>query len=51
MAHTFRGIMSDLKGGKGWVVKGRVFEGSVREEGGDGEKKAMRDIVGENEDN
>lgn len=46
MAHTFRGIMRDLKGGRGAVVKGRVVEGSVREER-DGEKMGMREVVGE----
>lgn len=42
IAHTFRGIMRDIKGGKGAIVKGKVVEGSVREER-DGEKKVMRE--------
>lgn len=46
MAHTFRGIMRDLKGGRGAVVKGRVVEGSVKEER-NGEKMRMREVVGE----
>lgn len=47
MAHTFRGIMRDLKGGKGGVGKGRVVEGNMREEERGGEK-GMREVVGEN---
>lgn len=47
MAHTFRGIMRDLKGRKGASVKGRAVEGSVREEERDGEKIGMREVVGE----
>lgn len=38
--------MRDLKGGRGAVVKGRVVEGSVKEER-NGEKMRMREVVGE----
>lgn len=48
MAHTFRGIMRDLKGGKGGVVKGRVVEGSVSGEERDEEKKETREVWAEN---
>lgn len=47
MAHTFRGIMRDLKGGKGGVVKGRAAEGRVSEEHRDWDKKGMGELVGE----
>lgn len=47
MAHTFRGIVRDLKGGKGRMVKGRAVKGSVSEEQRDWEKKGMGELVGE----
>ena len=47
MAHTFRGIVRDLKGGKERMVKGRAVEGSVSEEQRDWEKKGMGELVGE----
>ncbi len=56
MAHTFRGIVRDLKGGSGAAVKGRrgtVLEGGDISGGFDlepeeaGEEKAMRELVGE----
>ncbi|MCJ1464469.1 hypothetical protein MMC07_003082 [Pseudocyphellaria aurata] len=47
MAHTFQGIMRDLKGGRGGVIKGRVVEGSVSGEEREEEKKGMREVWGE----